>query len=249
MSVPDPPDERPARNTPFLNLPVPGDGGAADGPGDIGALADAIDNRAAAGQFGWQSGDLKMSAVQTAPAGWLICQGQAVSRATYAALFAAIGTAYGAGDGSTTFNLPNFQDTMALGASASRPRGTRGGAATVVLTAAQSGVNGNGGTGWQSADHAHYVSGGTDVDQPDHSHGIGGWNTNVPGGTAFTVSTVSTPAFVWNSTGRNQYHTHGFAAWSGGVSANHSHAFNARDADAAHENLPPFVVVNMMIKT
>ena len=38
----------------------------------------------------------------TAPAGWLLCQGQAVSRTTYAALFAAIGTAFGAGDGSTT---------------------------------------------------------------------------------------------------------------------------------------------------
>ena len=242
-------DERPARNTPVLGLPVPGDGGPADGPGDIGALADAIDTHAAEGQFGWAPGDLKMTAVQTAPAGWLLCQGQAVSRSVYPGLFAAIGTSFGAGDGATTFNLPNLQDTMPIGASGSKPRGARGGASTVALTAAQSGVNGNGGTGWQSADHAHYVSGGTDVDQPDHSHGIGGWNTNVPGGTAFTVSTVSTPAFVWNSTGRNQYHTHGFAAWSGGVSANHSHAFNARDADAAHENLPPFVAVNMMIKT
>ena len=43
-----------------------------------------------------------------APAGWLYCRGQAVSRATYAALFTAIGTSYGAGDGATTFNLPNM---------------------------------------------------------------------------------------------------------------------------------------------
>jgi microcystin-dependent protein len=47
--------------------------------------------------------------MQTAPAGWLACDGSAVSRATYANLFAAIGTLYGAGDGSTTFNLPNAQ--------------------------------------------------------------------------------------------------------------------------------------------
>ena len=242
-------DDRPARITPVLKLPVPGDEGPADAPADIGALADALDSHAAAGQFGWQPGDLKMTAAQAAPTGWLLCQGQAVDRTIYSGLFAAIGTAYGAGDGATTFNLPNLQDMMPLGASGARPRGTRGGAPTVVLTAAQSGVNGNGGTGWQSADHAHYTSGGTDVDQPDHSHGIGGWNAGVPGGTAQTVSGMGAPAFVWATTGRNVYHTHGFAAWSGGVSANHAHAFNARDADAAHENLPPFVAVNMMIKT
>ena len=44
---------------------------------------------------------------KTLPEGWLICNGAAVSRTTYAALFAAIGTTYGSGDGSTTFNLPN----------------------------------------------------------------------------------------------------------------------------------------------
>ena len=43
----------------------------------------------------------------TAPAGWLICNGGAISRTTYENLFAVIGTSYGAGDGSTTFNLPN----------------------------------------------------------------------------------------------------------------------------------------------
>lgn len=42
----------------------------------------------------------------TAPAGWLVCDGSAISRTTYADLFAVIGTTYGPGDGSTTFNLP-----------------------------------------------------------------------------------------------------------------------------------------------
>ena len=42
------------------------------------------------------------------PSGWLLCDGAAVSRTTYAALFSAIGTAFGTGDGSTTFNLPSF---------------------------------------------------------------------------------------------------------------------------------------------
>lgn len=50
-----------------------------------------------------------------APAGWLICDGLAVSRATYAALFAVIGTTFGNGDGSTTFNLPDMRGQFARG--------------------------------------------------------------------------------------------------------------------------------------
>ena len=49
------------------------------------------------------------------PDGWLVCDGSAVSRTTYADLFAIIGTAYGTGDGSTTFNLPNFTGKWAAG--------------------------------------------------------------------------------------------------------------------------------------
>jgi len=51
----------------------------------------------------------------TAPAGWEIADGTAKSRTTFAGLFALIGTDYGTGDGSTTFNLPNFKDRLALG--------------------------------------------------------------------------------------------------------------------------------------
>ena len=47
----------------------------------------------------------------TAPEGWLICDGSAVSRTTYAGLFAVIGTTYGEGDGNTTFNLPDLSDS------------------------------------------------------------------------------------------------------------------------------------------
>ena len=50
-----------------------------------------------------------------APAGWLLCDGSAVSRTTFAALFAAISTAYGSGDGSTTFNLPDLRGRAAVG--------------------------------------------------------------------------------------------------------------------------------------
>ena len=51
----------------------------------------------------------------TAPANWLVCDGSAVSRTTYADLFAVIGTSYGSGDGSTTFNLPNLKGKVPVG--------------------------------------------------------------------------------------------------------------------------------------
>lgn len=54
-------------------------------------------------------------AATAVPTGWLVCNGAAVSRSTYAALFAAIGTTYGAGDGSTTFNLPDIRGYFVRG--------------------------------------------------------------------------------------------------------------------------------------
>ena len=64
---------------------------------------------------GAQPGDYKMIAGATIPDGWLLCNGAAVSRTTYSKLFAAIGTKYGSGNGSTTFNLPNFNGRHVLG--------------------------------------------------------------------------------------------------------------------------------------
>jgi microcystin-dependent protein len=51
----------------------------------------------------------------SAPTGWLLCYGQAVSRSTYSALFTAISTTYGVGDGSTTFNLPDCRGRVSAG--------------------------------------------------------------------------------------------------------------------------------------
>jgi microcystin-dependent protein len=65
------------------------------------------------------------------PSGFLECAGAAVSRSTYSALFAIVGTTYGAGDGSTTFNLPNLQDDVVVGRSGTKNVGSTGGANTV----------------------------------------------------------------------------------------------------------------------
>jgi microcystin-dependent protein len=58
------------------------------------------------------SGAIMDFAMNAAPAGWLVCDGTAYSRTTYAALFAAVGVVWGAGDGSTTFNVPDFRGTI-----------------------------------------------------------------------------------------------------------------------------------------
>lgn len=62
------------------------------------------------------SGSITMWPTATAPTGFLLCSGTAVSRSTYAALFAILGTSHGVGDGSTTFNLPNFNNRVPIGA-------------------------------------------------------------------------------------------------------------------------------------
>lgn len=61
------------------------------------------------------SGLVMMFGGAAAPAGWLLCDGAAVSRSTYAGLFAAIGTTWGVGDGSTTFNVPDLRGRAPIG--------------------------------------------------------------------------------------------------------------------------------------
>ena len=93
----------------------------------------------------------------TSPSGWLACNGAAVSRTTYADLFAAISTTFGVGDGSTTFNLPDlrgrfprFNDAMFGGSAAGRDSGRVHGSAQAQATAkngltnASSAINGTG---------------------------------------------------------------------------------------------------------
>lgn len=67
------------------------------------------------GNSGAITGEIKWFAFNTAPAGYLVCNGATVSRETYADLFAVIGTTFGSGDGSTTFTLPNLIDKFAQG--------------------------------------------------------------------------------------------------------------------------------------
>jgi microcystin-dependent protein len=96
---------------------------------------------------GAPTGGLIMWGTGTAPSGWLLCAGAAVSRTTYAALFAVIGTTFGVGDGSTTFNLPNYTNRMPYGTTLA----ATGGSADAVVVS-----------------HTHTAT----VTDPQHSHTI-----------------------------------------------------------------------------
>ena len=82
-------------------------------------------------------GEIKPYAGSNEPAGWLKCDGRAISRTDYSALFNVIGTTYGTGDGSTTFNLPDLRDRFPVGAGDTYDAGDTGGEAEVTLTTNQ----------------------------------------------------------------------------------------------------------------
>jgi microcystin-dependent protein len=82
-------------------------------------------------------GSVQMFAGIVAPSGWLVCRGQAVSRRLYADLFNVIGTTYGPGDGTTTYNLPDTAGRVIRGSDVvSWQTGQTGGADTVNLSVA-----------------------------------------------------------------------------------------------------------------
>lgn len=89
------------------------------------------------------AGAMTAFAGSSVPTGWLLCSGSPISRTEYSALFAAIGTTWGAGDGSTTFNVPNMARRAAVGSGGTgtgtlgNSVGNVGGAETHTLTSAQ----------------------------------------------------------------------------------------------------------------
>lgn len=92
------------------------------------AVADSVDWKNVSGRPDLSAvippGTIIHYAGRTVPSGWLICNGAKVSRTNYAALFAAIGTTYGAGDGSTTFGLPNLNGRFLEGTTSTSKVGT-----------------------------------------------------------------------------------------------------------------------------
>jgi microcystin-dependent protein len=138
------------------------------------------------------AGMITMMAGITIPAGWLLCDGRAVSRTEYPALYAAIGITYGAGDGSTTFALPSMKGRVPVGIDTAdanfNSAGKTGGAKTHTLSTAEMPAH----THTQNA-HTHTITGATVQGASGYSHtaGNGAWNfaslgSPAPGSTTAT---------------------------------------------------------------
>ena len=107
-------------------------------------------------------GDIIMTGSATARTGWLLCDATAYSRTTYADLFAAIGTTYGAGDGSTTFNVPDMRGRVPVGVGT----GTGGGASGTGLPAGGSALTARARAAWLGGE-THTL---TTDEMPLHTH-------------------------------------------------------------------------------
>ena len=164
------------------------------------------------------------------PSGFLECNGAAVSRSTYSALFAIVGTTYGAGDGATTFNVPDLQDNVAVGKSGTKALASTGGANTVTSTGNVGGSTANATLSTaQLASHTHNfraqtTQGAPNVIQCQTTTGLGGQQNT------FT-----------NSNSVNQLAT--------GSGTGHSHNMSATFSGDATSVVQPYLTVIYIIKT
>ena len=157
------------------------------------------------------------------PTGYLECNGQAVSRSTYAALFAVVGTTYGSGNGSTTFNVPDLQDNITLSKSPNKALASTGGANTV---ASGGNVPGN--------------AGNTTISTPtmaSHSHPF----HTCPGNPGKPASSGVNVPF-----GQNQNPLSMSNSGGGGA---HAHPLSANFTGDATSVLQPYVTLIYIIKT
>lgn len=175
----------------------------------------------------------------SAPAGWLLCNGAAVSRTTYAALFAIVGTTFGTGDGSTTFNLPDMRGKYPFGMDTSGTGNTLGGT-------------------FGTKDHVHTG--------PSHTHALSGataagGNAAVTGSTATAATGITTSTQNVDNVGggavatvldgiTDPQHSHGAGTLTG-PSHTHDKGTLATVADGTGSTgtgNPPSVTVNFIIK-
>ena len=188
-------------------------------------------------------GSIQAFAGANAPAGWLLCDGSAVGRAEYPDLFSTLGTAYGAGNTTTTFNIPDLRGRVPAG------KDNMGGTAAGRLTSAVSGVSGT----------ALGSSGGSQ-NIPDHSHQsyirvlefyddmivgqsgqsqIGGYNSRTGAWTTWQHPVTTVTASANNHTGRSTQAT--WVSQTNMVSDGPSY-------QQTPQNVQPTLVVNYIIK-
>lgn len=207
-------------------------------------------------ETGSDVGDIKAVATLEPPNGWLKCNGSLVSRTQYAALFAAIGTRFGPGDGSTTFALPDLRGEFirgwddGRGIDAGRALGTAqvgqnashthtataanagGHVHTVSATAASGGAHTHTLSATAAADgaHAHTVSG-TAASAGEHTHTAPRAQNNDVGGGSPNFTTANLQSGVTAPTNPSGVHTHAVSGTAASAGA-HTHSVSGTAASA-----------------
>jgi microcystin-dependent protein len=158
----------------------------------------------------------------TPPAGYLSCDGSAVSRSRYPQLFAAIGTTFGSGDGSSTFNLPDFANRIPVGAGRSGgfPLGDAKGSNTHSLKPEEM--------------PSHFHTGDTSTDG-NHQHDYGIFNNGAVYAEHLFAGADGNQNFGQYRPEENGQHTHPVTVAKAGSSA-------------SHNNMMPFMVIHYIIR-
>ena len=157
-------------------------------PGTVGNVL-VSDGSTWTSGVGVPSGSLFMWPTGTAPTGYLLCNGSAVSRTTYSALFGVVGTTFGAGDGSTTFNLPDYRDRMPVGAGTTYSAADTGGSADAIVVSHTHSIT------ITDPGHQHTMN----ISGPDNRSG-GPYNYTMNDGGSRATSTATTGISASNST-------------------------------------------------
>lgn len=170
-------------------------------------------------------GSIMDYAGSSAPENWLLCYGQAVSRTTYAQLFTALGTTYGSGDGSTTFNLPDCRGRVVAG------KDNMGGISANRLTNQSGGLDGDvlGTTG--GAETHTLTTGQLPSSPPSKSPGTQGAVLKWDGTSAYGAQPGS---WSYGSTAADTFQNYFNNTWNGG--------------GQAHNNVQPTIIFNKIIR-
>lgn len=164
------------------------------------------------------AGEVEAYAGATAPTNFLICDGSAVSRTTYSELYALIGTTFGTGDGSTTFNVPNLSGRV--------PFGYKSGDSNYGTVGNTAGNTGN----TVNIAHSHT--------QTSHTHTISGTTDAVASGYRVNVNNTSGSICAWYN------HTHTFSATSSAPSDTGTNSQLSSTQSIAN----PYIVMNYVIR-
>lgn len=197
-------------------------------------------------------GNVYMFAGSATPSGFLACNGSAVSRTTYADLFAVIDTTYGSGDGSTTFNVPDLSGRVAIGSSQEIALGSTGGEEMHALTSVEIPAHSH---SVPSHGHANDITIVTpvlthtcsqpayDYNRPNGSTAAGAaGSSQAYSGTSSVAATRSTNLAMAN-------HADAALTVTGGI--DDCGAFDTEDSGLgqAHSNMQPYITMNYVIYT